>query len=229
MAAHKKFAFVTNLYFLASIVLIIITVFAFTHYTAYTVKMTNTVKKTILFIPGLGLTPSNYATLITNLKKDHYTVITYTSPDTTTTNYQATVNKWTQAISPLIGKQNVIVIGHSVGGAVAAHFCAEDKRCIAGIDLDGGAAYAERIPVPFLYIQGDLGSYCDTQCVQGRTLMELITKNSKTQIIHITGIKHFNFTDLRTEKLKNADYLGPIDGRDIINKDIDNFLAQIKQ
>jgi len=185
-------------------------------------------KNTILFIPGLGLKPSNYATLITHLTNDRYTVITYTSPDTTSKNYQATVNKWTQAISPLIGKQNVIVIGHSVGGAVAAHFCAEDKRCIAGIDLDGGAAYAERIPVPFLYIQADMGSYCDMQCVRGRALMELITKYSKTQIIHITGIKHFNFTDLRTEKLKNMDYLGSIDGRDIINKDIDDFLSKVQ-
>ncbi len=181
----------------------------------------------IVFVPGLGLQGNDYHYLIDHLTADHYQVLIYTSKDTTVKNYQTTVKKWTKDIDILIGNKRVIVIGHSVGGSVAAHFCSNDKRCIGGIDLDGSAAFDEKLSAPFLYIQADTGSYCDTPCFQGRALMEKITTQSKTLFVHIGGIKHFNFTDLRTTSLKNQDYLGPIDGRDIVFANIKVFLNEL--
>lgn len=191
-------------------------------------KVTHYSRGTTLFIPGLGLTPSDYHTLISHLQEEHYTVISYTSKDKTISNYQMTVKQWTEAAGTLIGNKKVIVIGHSVGGAVAANFCANDTRCIAGIDLDGGAAYAQRIHVPFLYIQADAGSYCDLQCRLGRTLMVRITEVSGTKMIYLQDIKHYNFTDLRTKKLQDEGNLGTSDGRKEIMNDIDAFLTNIK-
>src|SRR6266404_1523808 len=164
----------------------------------------------IVFVPGLGLQRNDYGYLIRHLEADHYHVITFNSKDTTVKDYQTTVDKWTKAIGILIGNKKIIVIGHSVGGSVATHFCSIDKRCLAGINLDGGVTIDEKLSVPFLYIQADAGNYCDQPCFKGRTMMEKITTQPGIFFIHIGGIKHFNFTDLRTAALKNQDYLGPI-------------------
>jgi pimeloyl-ACP methyl ester carboxylesterase len=180
----------------------------------------------ILFIPGLGLQTKDYQTLINNLKKDHYQIINYKPADTNTSNYQQLVKEWTKGISKQIGDKKVIVIGHSVGGSVAAYFCSYDTRCVAGINMDGGAAFSNKIRVPFLYLQADTGSYCDQQCYSGRALMENIASQSGSTFIHISGIKHYNFTDLRTQTLRNEDYLCPQDGRKFIYANIHTFLKE---
>ncbi len=181
----------------------------------------------ILFIPGLGLHATDYHTLLINLQKDGYKVIVYTPKDSNAADYQKLVKDWTNGIGKQIGNQKVIVIGHSVGGSTAAYFCSFDPRCVAGINLDGGAVFNNKISVPFLYIQAELGNYCDQQCIQGRKLMESITKQSGTQFIYISGIKHYNFTDIRTQAIKDKDYLGTIDGRNIIYANIHSFLNNI--
>jgi pimeloyl-ACP methyl ester carboxylesterase len=196
-------------------------------YKTYKHTLSRNAPTTIVFVPGLGLQAKDYGYLINHLKDDNYQIITYTSKDTQITNYQITVDKWTKAIGTLIGNRKVIVIGHSVGGSVAVHFCSTDKRCIAGINLDGGADFDEKLTVPFLYIQADLGNYCDDQCIKGRALMEKIATQPGVHLVHITGIKHYNFTDLRTDSLKNQDYLGTIDGRDIIYTNIHTFLSKL--
>lgn len=183
---------------------------------------------TVIFITGFQVRAPEYQYLISHLEADHYQVITYSSPDTTISNYQQTVIHWTNDVSTVIGNRKVIVIGHSVGGSVATHFCSYDKRCIRGIDMDGGAAFADKLSVPFLYIQADISNYCDKQCIQGRQLMEKIAKQPGVTMVHISGIKHYNFTDLRTDDLRQQDQLGSIDGRDSIYATIKAFLEKQK-
>lgn len=191
---------------------------------------THTIYRTtaIVFVPGLGLTAKDYQSLLTKLQNDRYQVIVYTPIDTNVSNYQELVKVWTKGISKEIGNRKVIVIGHSVGGAVATYFCSIDKHCIAGINMDGSPAFTNKISVPFLYIQADTGTYCDQQCMQGRALMEKLSSQPKGIMIHISGIKHYNFTDLRTKDLEKQDYLGTIDGRDFIYANIHAFLAEQK-
>lgn len=184
-------------------------------------------KATILFIPGLNLQGKDYQTLLTKLGNDHYRVIVYVPRDTNVSDYQTIVREWTKGIGEQIGNKKVIVIGHSIGGSVAAYFCAIDTRCVAGVNMDGAAAFDKKIPVPFLYLQADMGSYCDTQCVTGRSLMEKVAIQSRSSFIHIVGIKHYNFTDLRTQQLRNEDYLGPQDGREFVYANIKAFLKKI--
>lgn len=184
-------------------------------------------KPTILFIPGLDLEAKDYETLQNSLKDEGYTVLSYEPNYHNPSDDAEMVVQWAQEVGKFIGKQRVIVIGHSVGGATAAYFCATDDRCIAGINLDGGPAFDKKIPVPFLYLQGEVGNYCDQECLEGRQLMEKITKQSGTKMTRIPDIKHYNFTDLRTKKLYDQDYLGVRDGREEIVEEIKKFLMEL--
>jgi hypothetical protein len=120
----------------------------------------------------------------------------------------------------------VILIGHSVGGAVATDFCSSDKRCVKGINLDGGSVDKKILSIPFLYIQAGIGSYCEEECLQGRKLMEEITKESHTTIVRLPEIKHYNFTDIRTPEIYEKDLLSQKDGRAEINQAITTFLTR---
>ena len=48
------------------------------------------------------------------------------------------------------------VFGHSMGGVTAGQFCLEDRRCRAGLNLDGipqyGSMIDQSMPVPFLMV-----------------------------------------------------------------------------
>jgi alpha-beta hydrolase superfamily lysophospholipase len=114
-------------------------------------------KGTIIFVPGLGLQAQDYSEVIHSLNNNGYTVIKYKPTYISSDEYAKMVTVWSKDIGKLAGDKKVIVIGHSVGGAVAAHFCATDKRCIAGVDMDGTPANYEKIPVPFLYLQAEAG------------------------------------------------------------------------
>src|SRR5438552_4177051 len=120
------------------LITLIFVLFIYTRIT-YLFKTYNVISKQaqtlIVFVPGLGLQGKDYHYLISHLDADHYHVIIFNSKDTTVKEYQKTVDKWTKAIGVLIGNKKAIVIGHSVGGAVAVHFCSTDIRCVAGINL----------------------------------------------------------------------------------------------
>jgi pimeloyl-ACP methyl ester carboxylesterase len=223
---NKKQFFITVFLVLFISILFIFTKSVYLHQTYKNLMSKPTA--TIVFVPGLDLHANDYRYLIDHLKADHYQVITFTPKDTSVKDYQTTVDKWTKEIGVLIGNKKVIVIGHSVGGSVATYFCSTDKRCVAGVNLDGGTTLDKKIPVPFLYIQADTGSYCDDQCFSGRAMMEKVTSQSGASFVHIGEIKHYNFTDLRTQTLRDQDYLGPIDGRDIIYANIQAFLNELK-
>lgn len=53
-------------------------------------------------------------------------------------------------------------MGMSFGGAISGAICMRDRRCAAGINLDGGdfpfQAFARDVPVPFMMFHSDLGS-----------------------------------------------------------------------
>lgn len=54
--------------------------------------------------------------------------------------------------------QRLGVIGHSYGAAASLYFCNTDKRCKAGIALDGGLLFPDfnlRIPAPFLFMNAN--------------------------------------------------------------------------
>jgi len=50
------------------------------------------------------------------------------------------------------------VLGHSLGGAAAAEFCRVDRRCDAGVNMDGlfwGQAVETGVPVPLLLLMSE--------------------------------------------------------------------------
>jgi len=93
------------------------------------------------------------------------------------------------------------VVGHSLGGVTAAQFCREDRRCRAGIDLDGaprGRVVSEGLEQPFMFllsdhsrekdpasrqIMADIRSMYDRSSAAGRALLV------------IRGANHFTFSD----------------------------------
>lgn len=194
-----------------------------------------TAKSIVIIIPGFGsnLTPDDYSYIIKNLSDKGYTVEKYYPNFTDISNYQNLILHWSQGVGDLAGTHKVIVIGHSVGGTVAIHFCATDNRCLASIDLDGGPQVYEKIPVPNLYLQGEVGNYCDQGCKDGRTLAEKITTDSNGKQVFLTGLKHMNFTDLALHppfQLWLQGYFGSINaqtGLDEIDNYIDSFLSNL--
>jgi len=57
------------------------------------------------------------------------------------------------------------IFGHSFGGATAAQFCFDDKRCKAGVDLDGasfGDVIQNGLKKPFMFLLADHREETDT-------------------------------------------------------------------
>jgi predicted dienelactone hydrolase len=95
----------------------------------------------------------------------------------------------------------VAVFGHSFGGAQAAQFCSQDRRCKAGIDIDGrpfGSVITNGIPVPFMFLLSDHGTPKDV--VSQRILSQIQAiydrqpHGSRLRIV-IRGAHHFTFSD----------------------------------
>src|SRR5207253_11493274 len=66
-------------------------------------------------------------------------------------------------------------LGHSFGGAVAAHVCAVDPRFKAGVDLDGlffGAPLTRGIGKPFLF-------FCDDTSVPAPAEMQALSADAR--------------------------------------------------
>ena len=93
------------------------------------------------------------------------------------------------------------VVGHSLGGAVAAQFCHDDARCAAGIDIDGaplGSVIREGIPRPFMFLLSDHGRASDPQSRQIlaniQAIYDRLPPNGRVRVT-IRGANHFLFSD----------------------------------
>jgi dienelactone hydrolase len=106
--------------------------------------------------------------------------------------------------SPFAGRldlRDLGILGHSLGGAIAANFCHADSRCKAGIDLDGrlfGPAITAGLSQPFMFIFEDVGR--DSGPEAAHVLAEVHSMYARLPSgsrlgISITGANHFTFTD----------------------------------
>jgi len=94
------------------------------------------------------------------------------------------------------------VFGHSLGGATAAQFCAQDTRCKAGIDIDGmliGPVIRTGIRKPFMFLLSGLGDFSSD--AETRQFMSDIhgvydrLAPGERLLISIRGANHFTFSD----------------------------------
>jgi len=111
--------------------------------------------------------------------------------------------------------------GHSFGGASAAETCHLDKRCTAGLDLDGylyGDVVQAGLDQPFMTQWSEPPDRADPDWQQAGEDM----RGAQSRLgadgyqIMIAGARHFNFTDnsvFYAPFLKLRGGLGPIDGR----------------
>ncbi len=130
------------------------------------------------------------------------------------------------ARDPLAGHLDlarISVFGHSFGGAAAAEACRVDRRCQAGIDIDGdpfGAVARVGLHQPFMFLMGDdfWDGSCDTLCRHARRGLATIYASAGVGHYEATirGAQHFNFMDdavLFAPLDKPVGLLGSIDGR----------------
>jgi hypothetical protein len=93
------------------------------------------------------------------------------------------------------------VFGHSFGGATALQFCHDDRRCQAGMDIDGmpfGSVAPEGAAQPFLFLLRDHSNEMAT--VEGREVIADIHSvydhlRSSRHVVMIAGANHFTFSD----------------------------------
>ncbi|MBA3768628.1 MAG: hypothetical protein H0W99_16955 [Acidobacteria bacterium] len=101
------------------------------------------------------------------------------------------------------------IFGMSFGGATAGQVCAVDKRCRAGINLDGlqsGDLIVRPMERPFMFMQSeDAGGV-------NRLFFER-AENDAYYVV-VKGTKHFNYSDfsLFSPDYQKAGILGTIDG-----------------
>jgi pimeloyl-ACP methyl ester carboxylesterase len=93
------------------------------------------------------------------------------------------------------------VVGHSLGGAVAAEFCHEDSRCTAGIDIDGaphGSVIDAGLRQPFMFLLSDHGRESDPATAQIlsdiRSIYDRLPPDRR-QLVTIRGAFHYTFSD----------------------------------
>jgi predicted dienelactone hydrolase len=97
--------------------------------------------------------------------------------------------------------QRVGVFGHSLGGATALQLCHDDRRCKAGVDVDGlplGSVVAEGVTQPFMFLLGDHSS--EPEAESGRVLAKIHSihdrlPEDRRTLITIRGANHFLFSD----------------------------------
>ena len=93
------------------------------------------------------------------------------------------------------------IAGHSLGGATALQFCHDDKRCKAGIDIDGaplGAVITKGINQPFMFLMSDQIDKKDPESKLVENKVLSICRNQFRQnksLIKIKGANHFGFSD----------------------------------
>jgi hypothetical protein len=122
--------------------------------------------------------------------------------------------------------QHLGVVGHSLGGATAAHFCHEDSRCTAGVDLDGqpfGSVIQDGLRQPFMFVIADHGQLSDPHPSQiGDNFRSIYQQQPADSRLWITviGSNHFSFSDqilLKSQLLLGAmrrtHVIGGLEGR----------------
>jgi len=93
------------------------------------------------------------------------------------------------------------LIGHSLGGATVAQFCAEDSRCGAGIDLDGALrrrVVEMGIHHPFMFLLADHAGDNDPESLRIKadiqSVYDRLPLNGRLRV-EMRGAKHFGFSD----------------------------------
>jgi predicted dienelactone hydrolase len=102
------------------------------------------------------------------------------------------------------------VFGMSFGGATAGEFCAQDRRCKAGMNMDGfqhGTLGERPLAVPFLYFAAGEGAHENDPIYAG--------SRSDFYTVQVRHATHTNFSDanLVVPILKYVGVLGTIDSR----------------
>ena len=92
-------------------------------------------------------------------------------------------------------------MGHSFGGATAAEFCHEDRRCKAGVDVDGrlfGQAIQTGMDRPFMFLMSDHSS--ENSPDKAAIVQELQTLYDRLprgrMLVTLRHSGHFSFSDL---------------------------------
>jgi predicted dienelactone hydrolase len=93
------------------------------------------------------------------------------------------------------------VVGHSLGGAVAAQFCHDDPRCGAGVNLDGaprGSVVQDGLRQPFMFLLSDHGEAADPDSrrisADINSIYERLPMDRRLRLV-LKGADHFSFSD----------------------------------
>jgi dienelactone hydrolase len=100
-----------------------------------------------------------------------------------------------------IDMTRVGLLGHSLGGTVAAQFCHEDARCKAGINIDGaphGSVVQDGLTQPFMFLLSDHGRESGPESAQIMSdIASIYNRIPPDRRVRATirGAFHFMFTD----------------------------------
>ena len=101
--------------------------------------------------------------------------------------------------------QRVGVFGHSLGGATALQFCHDDRRCKAGIDVDGaplGSVIGEGVSQPFMFLLSDHRGESVADQPEAirqagtniRSIYDRLPSDRRWELV-IRGANHYGFSD----------------------------------
>lgn len=82
------------------------------------------------------------------------------------------------------------IFGHSFGGSVAVETCRNNKRCVAGSDIEGKLYNDEPLEKPFMFIAAPHAQ----EVLQ--PIKDLSIKSKDSKYIELDGSNHGSFTDL---------------------------------
>jgi len=129
------------------------------------------------------------------------------------TNTRAAIDRWTRDTKLVLDKlpalpptstgselarrvdlSRVGVFGHSMGGVAAGQFCVEDRRCRAGLNLDGspqsGTMIDTTMPVPFLMVYSGRPGRLGANDVLYRRAASVYYR------VDVDSTRHLDFSDL---------------------------------
>jgi predicted dienelactone hydrolase len=104
------------------------------------------------------------------------------------------MNSENGAFAGRLDTDRVGVIGHSMGGTASGQVCLTDKRCKAGINMDGiqlGDMIERNLSRPFMFMHHDnIGA-------RNKTLNRIFFERSEgpAYLVLIRGTRHMNFSD----------------------------------
>ncbi len=176
---------------------------------------------TLLFSPGLGVSPAAYGTFLTDIASHGFLVVAVPYPPVKiddNADFIPALPKISGSLSLALDRlltsdslrsridtMRIAAIGHSFGGGAAALTCI-DPRLRAAVDFDGslyGRVVHEGVRCPFLLIQQSL-SRIDTvdapvfyeERSQGRLHEDSIRAHTAhMEWVTVDGLDHMSFTD----------------------------------